>query len=418
MDTLVVNIKGLAGIEDEPREKVCGSDMSLLGIINDAFLLVSGGVIARFGRMERLHAEGGYRGRKEVRIIEASGKFVFPSFCDPHTHIVHAGSREKEFTDRIKGASYEEIALRGGGILNSARMLHQTTEDELYRQSMERINEITRLGTGAVEIKSGYGLNIADEIKMLRVIRRVKESTPMEVKATFLGAHAVPEEFRDRRERYVDHIINEMLPAVDAEKLADYIDVFCDRGFFTPSDTCRILEAGLERGLLPKIHANQLDFSGGVQTAVKFGALSVDHLERSGDEEIKALAGTVTMPTLLPGSSFFLGLPDAPAREMIDSGLPVALASDFNPGSSPSGNMKLVLSLACIKLRMLPAEAINAATLNSAYAMGISATHGSIAVGKTANLFITSAIPSPEFVPYAFGSNIIETVMLKGNIIK
>jgi imidazolonepropionase len=342
---------------------------------------------------------------------------VFPSFCDSHTHIVYAGSREQEFTDKIRGLSYEDIATRGGGILNSAKRLHKTSEDELLRQSMVRVSEIIGLGTGAVEIKSGYGLSVSDELKMLRVIRRIKDTSPVEVKATFLGAHAVPEEYRDNRERYVDIVVSEMIPAVASEQLADYIDVFCDRGFFTVEETERILNAGMKYGLQAKIHANELDFSGGVQTGVKNDALSVDHLERSGDEEIEALKGTGTMPTLLPGSAFFLGLPDPPARNMIDSGLPVALASDYNPGSSPSGNMKLVMSLACIRLKMLPEEAINAVTINSAYAMGLSATHGSIARGKAANMFITKEIPSYEFLPYAFGSNLIEKVILKGKII-
>jgi len=313
--------------------------------------------------------------------------------------------------------SYEEIAKRGGGILNSAKLLHETSEDELFRQSMERVNEIISFGTGAVEIKSGYGLTTEDELKMLRVIRRIKESSPLTVRSTFLGAHAVPAEYRHDRDGYVDLIVNEMIPAVAAERLADYIDVFCDRGFFTVEETARILEAGARHGMRPKIHANELDYSGGIQTGVRYGALSVDHLEFTGDDEIAALLGSGTMPTLLPGAAFFLGMIDPPARKMINAGLPLAMASDYNPGSSPSGNMKLVVSLGCIRLRLLPEEAINAVTINAAYAMGLAETHGSITVGKKANLFITKKIPSYEFLPYAYGSNLVDTVLLNGEVV-
>jgi imidazolonepropionase len=417
MGLLIKNIKCLVQIEENPVSRVCGSEMAVLNTIPDAFLYMEDGIISDFGHMAGIPKEYITSETADNEIIDASNRLVFPSFCDSHTHIVYAGSREQEFTDKIRGLSYEDIATRGGGILNSAKRLHKTSEDELFRQSMVRVSEIIGLGTGAVEIKSGYGLSVSDELKMLRVIRRIKDTSPVEVKATFLGAHAVPEEYRDNRERYVDIVVSEMIPAVASEQLADYIDVFCDRGFFTVEETERILNAGMKYGLQAKIHANELDFSGGVQTGVKNDALSVDHLERSGDEEIEALKGTGTMPTLLPGSAFFLGLPDPPARNMIDSGLPVALASDYNPGSSPSGNMKLVMSLACIRLKMLPEEAINAVTINSAYAMGLSATHGSIARGKAANMFITKEIPSYEFLPYAFGSNLIEKVILKGKII-
>ncbi|MFH0841279.1 MAG: imidazolonepropionase [Bacteroidota bacterium] len=417
MKLLIKNIKELVQVEENPRLKVCGKEMAVLDTIGDAYLLIENGIISDFGKMNLLPSEYLQFENFDNKIIDASGRFVFPSFCDSHTHLVYAGSREQEFTDKIKGLSYEEIAKRGGGILNSAKRLHETSEEELYRQSMVRINEIISLGTGAVEIKSGYGLTVENELKMLRVIRRIKETSPLEVRATFLGAHAIPAEFKDNREKYVVIIINEMIPAVASEELADFIDVFCDKGFFTVDETERILMAGLKYGLLAKIHANELDFSGGVQAGVKYDALSVDHLERSGEAEIKVLKGTLTMPTLLPGSAFFLGLPDPPARKMIDSGLPVALASDYNPGSSPSGNMNLVLSLACIRLKMLPEEAINAATINSAYAMGISETHGSIARGKVANLFITKEIPSYEFLPYAFGSELIEKVILNGKVI-
>ena len=391
--------------------------MSELRTLNDAFLYIRNGMILDFGKMKDLELTDIPFEDPHLKQIDASGKLVFPSFCDSHTHLVYAGSRETEFTDKIRGLSYEEIARRGGGILNSAGKLHETSEEELFIQSMVRIREIIALGTGAVEIKSGYGLNLADELKMLRVIKRIKASCPLEVKATFLGAHAVPKEYVKNRSEYVDQVISEMIPVVASEELADYIDVFCDRGFFTVEDTERILMAGIKYGLTAKIHANELDYSGGIQTGVKYNALSVDHLECTGDDEIEALLGSDTMPTLLPGSAFFLGLNDPPARKMIKAGLPVALASDYNPGSSPSGNMKMVMSLGCIKLRMLPEEVINAVTINSAYAMGLSGTHGSIARGKVANVFITKEMPSYEFMPYAFGSDLIETVILKGEII-
>lgn len=385
--------------------------MSSVGTIENGWIGIKDGKIDDFGHMRSMPES------TDFETIDATGKLVFPSFCDSHTHLVYAGSREKEFVDKIRGLSYVEIAMRGGGILNSSRMLHETSEDELFRQSSVRINEIIRMGTGAVEIKSGYGLNTEDEIKMLRVIKRIKQSFPLEVRSTFLGAHAVPAEYKSEREKYISIIINEMIPAIASEELADYIDVFCDRGFFTVDETERILMAGLKYGLRPKIHANELEFSGGIQTGVKYNALSVDHLECTGDKEIDFLLGSETMPTLLPGSALFLGLNDPPARKMIDAGLPIALASDYNPGSSPSGNMKLVMSLGCMRLKMLPEEVINAVTINSAYAMGLSETHGSIARGKVANLFITKEMPSYEFFPYAFGSDLIDTIILKGNII-
>jgi imidazolonepropionase len=413
MSLLIKNISCLVQVEEIPVNIKAGKEMARLPVINDAFLLIEGGIIAGFGKMKDL-------GKRQTAgtIIDASGKLVFPSFCDSHTHLVYSGSREKEYTDKIKGLSYWEIARRGGGILNSSYRLHNTSENELFDQSMVRINEIIGFGTGAVEIKSGYGLTVEDEMKILRVIRRIKESAPLEVKATFLGAHAIPEIYRAKRNKYVDLIINEMIPAIAGEDLADFIDVFCDHGFFTTDETEKILMAGMKYGLRAKIHANELDFSGGIQTGVKYNALSVDHLEHAGKEEIEALAGSETMPTLLPGAAFFLGLIDPPARRMIEAGLPVALASDYNPGSSPSGNMKFIMSLGCIRLRMLPEEVINAVTINTAYAMGISETHGSIAIGKVANVFITKEIPSYEFMPYAFGSDLIETVILKGKVIK
>ncbi|MDX2415783.1 MAG: imidazolonepropionase, partial [Bacteroidales bacterium] len=322
------------------------------------------------------------------------------------------------YIDKIRGLSYEEIARRGGGILNSAALLAETTEEDLYDQSILRIHEIMRMGTGAVEIKSGYGLSTESELKMLRVIKRIKESVPIEVKSTFLGAHSVPGKYRTNQSAYVDLVINEMIPAVAAENLADYIDVFCDKGFFTPEETEKILMAGIKYGMIPKIHANELDYSGGIQVGVKYDALSVDHLEYTGDNEIEELLNSGTMPTILPGAALFLGMVDAPVRKMIDAGLPVALASDYNPGSSPSGNMKLIMSLGIIKLRMLPEEVINACTINGAYAMGISDTHGSIAAGKVANVFITKEMPSYEFFPYAYGSDLVETVILKGIVME
>lgn len=410
MSILIKNIKQLIQVEDESVRWVAGSDMSKLPLLKDAFLLLDKDEIVDFGLMKDCK----YSADME---IDAAGKLVFPSYCDSHTHLVYAGSREIEYIDKIKGLSYEEIAKRGGGILNSSKLLHETSEDELFEQSFKRIQEIIRLGTGAVEIKSGYGLNPQDEIKMLRVIRRLQEASPITIVSTFLGAHAVPAEYKGRQSDYVDMVINEMIPQIASEGLADYIDVFCDKGFFTVEDTERILMAGMKYGLRAKIHANELDFSGGIQTGVKYNALSVDHLEFTGDEEITSLLDSETMPTLLPGAAFFLGMIDPPARKMIQAGLPLALASDFNPGSSPSGNMSFIASLGCIKLRLLPEEVFNATTKNTAYAMGLDATHGSICKGKKANVFITKEIPGYEFIPYSFGSNLIEQVILEGKII-
>jgi imidazolonepropionase len=414
---LIRNIKSLFGIRDISVLKVSGSGMSVIDSINDSFLYMEGGMIRDFGQMKELKKSETRIPKNGAEVVDATGKFVFPSFCDSHTHLVYSGSREIEYIDKIRGLSYAEIAKRGGGILNSARKLHETSEEDLFEQSVGRINEIISSGTGAVEIKSGYGLNLSDELKMLRVIKRIRNSSPVEVRATFLGAHAVPEEYRDKREKYVDLVINEMIPVVAYEDLSDFIDVFCDEGFFTREDTERILMAGIKYGLTGKIHANELGYSGGIQTGVKYNALSVDHLEFTGDNEINTLLESETMPTLLPGASFFLRMPDPPVRKMINAGLPVALASDYNPGSSPSGNMKFIMSLGCIRLRMLPEEVLNAVTINSAYAMGISETHGSIARGKVANVFITKEIPTLEFMPYAFGSDLIETIILKGKII-
>ncbi|MEI8202147.1 MAG: imidazolonepropionase [Bacteroidota bacterium] len=415
MNILIKNIKKLVSIEKTGfLLKIEGKKMAELSTLKNAFLLIKGDKIADFGKMDDLKMED-LKGK--FKIIDAFDKMVFPSFCDSHTHLVYAGNREIEYVDKIKGLSYEEIAKRGGGILNSAKKLQETSEEELVEQALVRIYEIINFGTGAVEIKSGYGLSTESELKMLRVIRTLKELTPITIKSTFLGAHAVPPEFKGNQDEYVDQIINEMIPMIAAEDLADYIDVFCDRGFFTVENTERILMTGLKYGLRPKIHANELDYSGGIQAGVKYNALSVDHLEFTGDEEIKCLLNSETMPTLLPGAAFFLNMVHAPARKMIDAGLPIALASDFNPGSSPSGNMQLILSMGCIMFKMTPEEAINAVTLNGAYAMGVSDTLGSISIGKKANIFITSPIPSYQYMPYAFGSNKIDLVILNGKII-
>jgi len=412
MSLLIYNIGMLVQAREDPPAFVAGQMMSDLPVEEDAWLLTEDDIIAAYGPMSEMpDAVPG------MKTLDAGGGFVFPSFCDSHTHLVYAGSREKEYTDKIRGLSYEEIARRGGGILNSARLLHDASEDELFRQSMERVNEIISFGTGAVEIKSGYGLTTEDELKMLRVVRRIKMESPLTVKATFLGAHAIPEMFRENRKDYIDLIVNEMIPAVAAERLADYIDVFCDKGFFTLEESDRILTAGAAYGLLPKMHANELDYSGGIQLGVRHRALSVDHLEYTGDDEIAALLGSGTMPTLLPGAAFFLGMVNPPVRKMIDSGLPVAMASDYNPGSSPSGDMKFIMSLGCIRMKMLPEEVINAVTLNSAYAMGLSGTHGSVTPGKKANLFITKKIPSYEYMPYAYCTNLVDKVILNGEVI-
>ena len=408
MRTLVDHIGCIAGIERQGRLRLCGAEMDRMETLEDAWLLVEEGRIAAFGRRD-----DGIPGDADRR-IDARGGMLFPSFCDSHTHLVYAGSREQEFLDKINGLSYEEIARRGGGILNSADRLHAASEEELYRAAMERIAEIAAMGTGCVEIKSGYGLSTEDELKMLRVIRRIRETAPLEVRATFLGAHAVARAYRGRQEAYVDLVCREMLPAVAREGLADFVDVFCDEGFFTVEETERILNAGRALGLRAKIHANELAFSGGVQVGVRCGALSVDHLERSGAAEIEALRGSETMPTLLPGAAFFLGMSNPPAREMIRAGLGVALASDYNPGSSPSGNMRMVAALASIRLRMTPREALCAATLNGAYAMGLSRDYGSITAGKVANFFLTRPMPSIEFFTYAYQTPLIDRVFLRG----
>ena len=410
--TLIYNIGQLNQVREQAPELLKGAEMSELPSITNAWMLIEGDKISAWGQAKEEEPPA-YDEK-----FDAQGGMVFPTWCDSHTHIVYAGSRETEFVDKIKGLSYEEIAKRGGGILNSAARLQQTTEDELFEQALRRCHEIMSYGTGAVEIKSGYGLTLEDELKMLRVIKRLKQAVPLEIKSTFLGAHAIPASYRDNRIAYIDLIVNEMIPQVAAENLADYVDVFCDKGFFTVEEADRILEAGVRHGMQPKIHANELDYSGGIQVGVKHGALSVDHLEFTGEAEIETLLNSSTMPTLLPSTAFFLRLHYPPARDMISAGLPVALASDYNPGSSPSGRMSFVLSLACVYLRMTPEEAINAASINSAYAMGLSKTHGSITKGKIASFFITQAISSVAFLPYAFGSDVIQHVFIGGKQIR
>ena len=425
MKTVIHNIGTLAGILPQGVLKLEGAQMNQVECIENAYLVIENGVIAEFGSVKGYgiknnpsHAIGaGHTPRHTectdaVEYIDAKGGYVMPCFCDSHTHIVYAGCRDGEFRDKIDGLSYEEIAARGGGILNSADLLHATLEDELYRQSMERVNEIMSKGTGAVEIKSGYGLTLEDELKMLRVIKRIKETAPVTVKANFLGAHAVGRAYRGRQNEYVDLVCNEMLPAVAAEGLADYVDVFCDEGFFTVEETARILEKAAGYGIRPKIHANELEVSGGVQVGVRYNALSVDHLEKTTDAEIEALRGSGTMPTMLPGCSFFLGLPYGRAKDYIAAGLPVALASDYNPGSSPSGDMRFVMALGCIRMRLTPEQSFNACTINSAYAMGVSDTLGSITVGKKANLIITKPLPSLAFITYSHQTPFIEKVIL------
>lgn len=411
MKLLVKNIGTLSGLNTEKVRRRYGEDMSILPSINNAWLSVIDGKFSDFGPM-CIDDTAAQRTDDYDTIIDAEGGMVLPSFCDSHTHLVYAGSREQEFVDKINGLSYAEIARRGGGILNSADRLHSLSEDELYEQSMTRVREIIKKGTGAVEIKSGYGLSTEDELKMLRVIRRIKETAPLKVVSTFLGAHAVARGMS--QSSYVDLVVNEMLPAVAAEGLADFIDVFCDEGFFTPEETSRILEAGARYGLKGKIHGEELAPSGGVEVAVKHGALSVDHLESMTDEDIEMLRTSDTIPTALPGTSFFLNMPFAPARKMISAGLPLAIASDYNPGSTPSGDMKFAVSLACIKMRLMPEEALNAATINGAAAMGISREYGSIGKGMIANFFITDPIPSIAFIPYAYTTPIIRRVFLEG----
>lgn len=412
MITLIKNIQELLQVRETSIAKVSGSQMAELPTIKNAFLVLKDNLIEDFGSMDNLPKINA------DKTIDATGKVVLPSWCDSHTHIVYAGNREQEFVDRINGLSYEEIANRGGGILNSAKKLNDSSEEEIYEQSKIRLEEVMHLGTGAVEIKSGYGLTVDGELKMLRVIQKLAENYPIAIKATFLGAHAFPLHYKDDKAGYLDEIINEMLPEISKNKLADYVDIFCESGYFSVEETEKIMEAGLAFGLKPKIHVNQFNSIGGIQAGVKFNALSVDHLEVMNPEDIQALKDTETMPVALPSCSYFLSIPYTPAREMIKAGLPIALATDFNPGSTPSGNMNFVVATACIKMKMTPEEAINAATINGAYAMGLSETHGSITKGKKANLIVTKPISSYYQIPYAFGSNLIESVFVEGQILK
>lgn len=417
MKTLIRNIGQIAGIVEAGVMHKEGVSMSETGTLEDAWLLIEDDKIACFGPMSDCPDLSQESGQDSLDVIDADGGFVLPAFCDSHSHIVFAGTREQEFLDKIKGLSYAEIAAHGGGILNSADLLHNTSEDELYKQAMGRVNEMIAKGTGAIEIKSGYGLTTQDELKILRVIKRIRENSPAIIKSTFLGAHAVGRAFAGRQSEYVDHVCNEMIPAVAAENLADFVDVFCEEGFFTTEETDRILTAGEQYGMRVKLHANQLAVSGGVQVGVKHNALSVDHLESTTDEEIRVLKDSCTMPTMLPGASFFLRMQYGKALDFINSGLGIALASDYNPGSSPCGDMRFVMSLGCIQMRLTPIQALNACTLNSAYAMGISDVAGSITAGKLANLIITKRIPSLTWIPYCYQTPFIDRVILRGRTV-
>jgi imidazolonepropionase len=408
-DILIKNIKGIAQVRENHNGVIAGVSMGTLPVLSDSYITIKDGLILDYGPMTEIPASD------SSVVIDATGCFVLPSFVDSHTHLVFAASREEEFVMKIKGATYADIAAKGGGILNSARRLQQTSEDELFDSTLKRADEIIRAGTGAVEIKSGYGLTTKDELKMLRVARRVGLETPLTVKTTFLGAHAIPKDIQ--KDKYIDCVVKEMIPAVAEEKLADYIDVFCETGFFTPDETERIVNEGKRFGMKPRIHANQLNRSGGVQVGVKTGAVSVDHLENIGEEEIKALKGSSVIPTALPGAAFFLGLPFPPARQLISAGLPLAIASDYNPGSAPSGNMSFVIALACIKMKLTPEEAINAATINTACALDVQDKLGSITKGKNANLFVTQPIPSLAYIPYSFGATLVDKVILNGGLV-
>ncbi len=405
---LIKNIKGLVQYGEEMPIARIGTEMQQLPILENAFLAIEDGIIVAYGAMDEWEGITDWRG---VEVIDAEGKYVLPAFCDSHTHIVFAKSREEEFVDRIKGLSYEEIALKGGGILNSARRLAEKSEDELYEEALQRVQKMMATGTGAIEIKSGYGLTVEAEIKMLRVIKRLKETLPITVKATFLGAHAFPKEYKENHRGYIDLIINEMLPKIAEEQLADYIDIFCERNYFSVEEMEEILTAGKRYGLTPKVHVNQFSIMGGIAKAIELGALSVDHLEEISDEDIDAIKHSECMPTLLPSCSHFISIPFGNARKLMEAGLPVALASDYNPGTTPTGNLQVVMSLACIKMKMTPEEAINALTLNAAYAMGIQDTHGSITLGKRGTVIITNEIPSLAYIPYAFGENHVERVI-------
>jgi len=412
MPILIKNIKELLQVRETNVSKLSGNEMATLPSLKNAWLLLDEGIIKGFGTMDECPDED------EANIIDATGKTVLPTWCDSHTHLVYAGNREQEFVDRINGLSYEEIANRGGGILNSAKRLNETDEDALYEQSRLRLEEVMRLGTGAIEIKSGYGLTVDGELKMLRVVKRLRENYPVAIKATFLGAHAFPTEYKENHTGYINLIINEMLPAIAREGLADYIDAFCETGYFSVAETERIMEAGAKYGLRAKIHVNQFNAIGGIAACVKHNALSVDHLEIVTDADIEALKNSGTIPVALPTCSFFINIPYTPARQMLSAGLPLAIATDYNPGTTPSGNMNLVVATACIKMKLTPEEAINAATINGAYAMGLSDTHGSISVGKAASIIITQPINSFYELPYSFGTNLIDIVIMAGQVVR
>ncbi len=408
MATLFKNIKELLQVRKEPISYVSGKEMNNLPTIKNAFLVIKDGIITNYGAMDNCPNE------TFEKVIDATGKIILPSWCDSHTHIVYAGNREGEFIDRIKGLSYQDIANKGGGILNSAKKLQETSENDLYEESKIRLEEVIKLGTGAIEIKSGYGLTVEAELKMLRVIKRLNKNYSIDIKSTFLGAHAIPSQYKDDKQGYIQLLINELMPKIANEQLAHYVDVFCETGYFSVADTKLILEAGKKHGLIPKIHVNQFTAIGGVQVGVEYGALSVDHLEEMRDEDITSLLNTKTMPVALPSCSYFLSIPYTPARKIIDAGLPLALATDYNPGSTPSGNMNFVISTACIKMKMTPEEAINAATINGAYAMGLEKQVGSITIGKQANLILTKPINSYGVIPYSFGNPQIDKIYLKG----
>lgn len=408
MKLLLTHIKELLQVRENCPSKLSGKEMKELPTLKNAWVFINHGVIEDYGTMDKIGPHQGFK------TLNCSGKIVLPAWCDSHSHIVYAGNREQEFVDRINGLSYQEIAEKGGGIVNSAKKLQQTSEEDLYHQSAERLEEVMRLGTGAIEIKSGYGLTTDAELKMLRVAKKLSEEYPITIKTTFLGAHAIPTEYKGNKDGYMDLLCNEMLPKIAKEKLAEYVDIFCEEGYFSLADMERILSEGKKHKLIPKVHVNQFNSIGGIAAAVKHKALSVDHLEILTDEDLEALKNSDTMPVALPSCSYFLSIPYTPGRKMIDAGLPLALATDYNPGSTPSGNMNFVISTACIKMRLTPEEAINAATINGAYAMGLSKTHGSITKGKIANLIITKEIPSYGYLPYAFGSNLIDSVIING----
>ncbi len=408
MKLLLINIKELLQVRENCPEMLRGDQMKELPLLKNAWVFVDKGIIKDYGTMDKIGPHQGFK------TIDCSGKTVLPAWCDSHTHLVYAGNREQEFVDRINGLSYQEIAEKGGGIVNSATKLQQTSEESLYKQSKKRLKEVMRQGTGAIEIKSGYGLTTDAELKMLRVAKKLAKKYPVAIKTTFLGAHAFPTEYKDNKEGYIDLLCNDMIPKVAQEKLAEYVDVFCEEGYFSVADMERVITEGQKHKLIAKVHVNQFNSIGGIKAAVKHNALSVDHLEVLTDEDLEALKNSNTMPVALPSCSYFLSIPYTPGRKMIDAGLPLALATDYNPGSTPSGNMNFVVATACIKMRLTPEEAINAATINGAYAMGLSKSHGSITKGKLANLIITKKIPSYGFLPYAFGSNLIDTVIIKG----